>query len=749
MSVRTKLILIFLLVSVVPLAALTFISYTNSISSLRMLVQRDSRAAAADIQARVSSLNTEIQRRVADVTELPELQELDAGRPLDRQASARVAQAMQQQVSDRWSLFSDLEFVPGMAPPAPPPRPAGGRPVPPPPPVPSPRAAAPPQPEPRQEERSAREGEEGEKDTWSMKIILPDFARLDPAAPGDGTPTVKEYRLDFVDGAPTEETLEALSTGVVENLVRLPGFLLQTGESGSIKLRNLGEDLREGMAASLPGVESPEFMRLLDEAEREGSQSIVLPVQGEAGVVGNVVARIRPDRVLSQVFEGMAPSAGEIAFAVDPAGEIHARSPEDLRQLHELGLATAAAPGPEGQVPRPTVPDPEELASALRKPDWIAVIQQNAETGYAFGVVRQVATEIQDIRQATLFNLFLGFILIGLAGSGIIVFSRRMTLGLEALTEGARRIAEGDLGHRIAARRRDELGQLAGAFNDMAADLAVTRKRLLEQERVRRELEIAREIQRESLPRRPYSSDDLEIFGRSIPSNEVGGDFYNFVPLAEGRLAVLIGDVSGKGVPAALMMAEVQATLRTLLQYQHDVGRVAKLLNTELCRTKPDNIYLTLFLGILDREAGTLTYVNAGHSPPFLLKGGDGALVELPSSTRPVGLYEEFDTGAEIVPLREGDLICLYTDGVVESTGTDGTEEFFGRHRVEEAIRQCAGGSLPMVMDEVARRLTGFHGSDSLEDDATLVLVRIGWDEARRSRPARQAEATAGTGLPH
>jgi sigma-B regulation protein RsbU (phosphoserine phosphatase) len=464
--------------------------------------------------------------------------------------------------------------------------------------------------------------------------------------------------------------------------------------------------------------------------------------------VGNVIARIRSDRVLAQVPEGVGTGAGEIPFAIDPSGELHTSGPEDLAVLHDLGLATRGkVPEDGGEAPRPTVANPEQLAAAVNKPDWIAVIQQNAETGYTFGVVRQVASEVQDILEATLINLFVGFVLIGMAGVGVFVFSRRMTMGLEALTDGARRIAEGDLGHRIEARRRDELGQLAGAFNDMAADLAVTRKRLLEQERVRRELEIAREIQRESLPRRPYTGDEVEIFGRSIPSNEVGGDFYNFLPLDRGRLAVLIGDVSGKGIPAALMMAEVQATLRTLLQYEHSLGRVMRQLNSELVRSKPDNVYLTLFLGILDRDAGTLTYVNAGHTPPFLLRAAGGLVEELPSSTRPVGLYEEFDATPEQIAVGRGDLICLCTDGVVESVGTDGTEEFFGRQRVEAAIRQLAGSPLPSVMDEVARRLTGFHGSDALEDDATLVLVRIGWGEGKRIHPPQAESVATGTGL--
>ncbi len=319
-----------------------------------------------------------------------------------------------------------------------------------------------------------------------------------------------------------------------------------------------------------------------------------------------------------------------------------------------------------------------------------------------------------------------------------------MTHGLEALTDGARRIASGDLDHRILARRKDELGQLASAFNEMAADLETSRRNLLEQERVRRELEIARTIQRDSLPRQPFNSSAVEIFGRSIPSHEVGGDFYNFLPLANGRIAILVGDVSGKGVPAALLMAEVQATLRTLLQYRQDVGKVMGELNTEICNTKPDNVYLTLFLGILDCDAETLTYVNAGHTPPFAVRASDGRVEELVSTSRPVGLLEDSVMVMETVSVEPGDVFCLYTDGVTESAREQG-EEFFGSERIQAAVRSRFDADLPHMLDEVSGRLKEFHGGRELEDDATMVLARFRGGESRqRPLPGRDVDVVNG-----
>ncbi|MFQ5671006.1 MAG: PP2C family protein-serine/threonine phosphatase [Acidobacteriota bacterium] len=744
MSVRNKLILIFLSVSVVPLAALTFLSYSNSIRSLRDLVERDDGAAARDLQHRLSNLNGEIERRIAAITRLPALRSLDLDRPMSPEETTEIAEEMQGQVRDRWSLFSGLEFLPARGD-----APAG-------------KADPPPGRE--------RSGEPGPS---SVRLILPDFSRLARAGtPGEGPAEdlkVKVYSLDFVEGVPTEKTLEVLAGEVMENLVRLPGFLVQTGVSGHrITLRNLGQEVtrefvdtsaqeeasraaprsptgsagRTGPSPASAGTRPAAMLKRLDELAEKGSRAIALPVHSATGVVGEVVARLRPDRVLSRVFEGFPLGESEIAFAVDPEGRVYAREAADLDRLRRLGLVRGEpAQGP----PMAAETDAQALARCMNEPDWITVIQKNDETGYSFGVVRQVSGELRSIRRATLLNLTLGFIFIGLAGSGILVFSGRMTRGLEALSRGAGRLAAGDLDHRIRAAGKDEIGELAVAFNNMAADLAASRRRMVVQERVQRELEIARHIQGNSLPRAAFHGQEMEVFGRSIPSHEVGGDFFNFLPLGAARVALLIGDVSGKGVPAALMMAEVQATIRTLLRYDDDVERVVDLLNGEVTRNKPANAYLTLFLGVLDWEAGILTYVNAGQTPPFLLRAAEGDVVELPPNCRPVGLYEDLPIRAERVEVGCGDLLCLYTDGVVESTPLHG-EEFFGARRLEEVVREAADEPLEEVMDRVARRLTGHHGDPTLEDDATMLLVRLKEGKPGKPLPGEAKDPLA-TGL--
>ena len=770
MSLRAKIILIFLGLSVVPLAALSFLSYTNSIRSLKDLVQRDNRVAATDLQRRVSQLNGEIRSRVEDVARLPELQTVAPGGLQEADRAARLARAMQARVSDRWSYFSDLEFQPVAVRRATPGAPAQPAPAaePPRPPTVAAAPAAPPVPGvPAIASSSSAEGSVvrvGDGKDWSMKVILPDLTGM---VAGQGAPTVREYVLDFKNGAPTEESLGRMQGDMVENLVRLPGFILQPGGDGGIRLRNLFDgtestDKEGGPIPNSPPL-SPEtglpasvaerraFFRRLEEAERRGTQAIRMPVRNPSGEIGTVVAHIRPDRLLAQIFDRTTLEEGEIAFAVDPSGRLHGSTPADLTALAQLGLVGhedgpdggAAGGALTGDASAPAISaDPEVLAGAVRNPEWISVIERDEQTGYVFGIVRPVGRELERIRTAAATNLMLGFAFIGLAGSGVIVFSHRVTRGLGDLSAGARRIAGGDLSHRIASLRRDEVGQLASAFNDMAMNLEESRSRLVAQERVQRELEIARSIQRDSLPHGELGSSDLDIAGRSISSLEVGGDFFNVLPLGGRRTALLIGDVVGKGVPAALLMAELQATLRTLLRYDTDVERVMGLVNTEMARDKADHIYLTGFLGVLDHTLGTLVYVNAGH-PPALLLRATGGLVELGPTARPIGMFEDSVMTAHSVEIGVGDLLLLYTDGVVECSAAEGGE-FYGGTRLQSLLRGAATRPLARVLDELEERLKGFHGPGSFDDDATFVVARV----RTAGEAVRASSVTAAAGVP-
>jgi sigma-B regulation protein RsbU (phosphoserine phosphatase) len=273
----------------------------------------------------------------------------------------------------------------------------------------------------------------------------------------------------------------------------------------------------------------------------------------------------------------------------------------------------------------------------------------------------------------------------------------------------------------VSVPRSAELARLAETFNRMARDLRRNQEQLLEQERLRKELEIGRRIQAELLPRAPLRAPFAEVGGLSIPAREVGGDFFNYFPLREGEVAVVLGDVSGKGVPAALLMANLQATLRARLALEPDLARLADLLDREMESEAPLAPYVTLFLAVLDGQRRRLRYVNAGHHTQFLRRAG-GDIERLVSTGRPPGLYpgggyEEIATG-----FGAGDALFLFTDGIVEAEDESG--EPFGMERLEAVLRVGPARDLPGLLAGIHEAVRRHQGPVEAADDATLLALR-------------------------
>jgi sigma-B regulation protein RsbU (phosphoserine phosphatase) len=266
-----------------------------------------------------------------------------------------------------------------------------------------------------------------------------------------------------------------------------------------------------------------------------------------------------------------------------------------------------------------------------------------------------------------------------------------------------------------------EFARLAETFNRMARDLRRNQEQLLKQERIRKELEIGRRIQEELLPRAPLRSPFAEIGGLSIPAREVGGDFFNYFPLGEGEVAVLLGDVSGKGVGAALLMASLQATLRARLALEPDLAKLVDGLDREMGRDEPLAPYVTLFLAVLEGDSGRLRHVNAGHNTQFIRRR-EGEIERLVSSGRPPGLYPGGGYVQEAVVLDEGDALFLFTDGVVEAEDESG--EPFGMERLEAVLSVHRADDLAALVANVHEAVRTHRGPREADDDATLLALR-------------------------
>jgi serine phosphatase RsbU (regulator of sigma subunit) len=235
------------------------------------------------------------------------------------------------------------------------------------------------------------------------------------------------------------------------------------------------------------------------------------------------------------------------------------------------------------------------------------------------------------------------------------------------------------------------------------------------------ELEVAREIQLAMLPTGTYSAGDAEICGVTRPANTVGGDFYDILPLKDGRVLVTIGDVAGKGSPAALLMALLLAVLRTLVDEDLAPTALVARLNRQICRHSPASRFITLFYAVYTPGSGALTYVNAGQNPP-LLRRANGTLERLEGTGVALGMFDESQYTAVDTRVDPGDLLVLYSDGITEA------EDPAGRPFEESGLERLVaarGGESPAVLAPAILRAVEAHARDSrFTDDLTVLILK-------------------------
>src|SRR5215207_7391968 len=241
----------------------------------------------------------------------------------------------------------------------------------------------------------------------------------------------------------------------------------------------------------------------------------------------------------------------------------------------------------------------------------------------------------------------------------------------------------------------------------------------VERERIEQELEVARSIQQASLPEEVPTPEGWQIAPYYQPAREVGGDFYDFLELADGRLGVVVGDATGKGVPAALMMASTRSTLRAVAQACESPGDALRRVNDPLATDIPSNMFVTCFYAILDPKSATLSYANAGHDLPYLHRNGEAE--ELRARGMPLGLMPGMSYEEGEVSLGEGGCVLFYSDGLVEAHDPQG--EMFGFPRLRRLVAEH--GEERMLVDFLMEELSSFTGQGwEQEDDITLLTLR-------------------------
>jgi len=309
-----------------------------------------------------------------------------------------------------------------------------------------------------------------------------------------------------------------------------------------------------------------------------------------------------------------------------------------------------------------------------------------------------------------------------------VLTTRRLVRRVRRLAGATAQFANGDYTQRVPVSRQDEIGQLEHQFNQMAQQLVESiaqqqalveqQARLEERARIEQELRAAQYIQRALLPKEVPTLTGWQLTPYYQPAREVGGDFYDFLPLADGRLGLVIGDATDKGMPAALLMATTCTMLRTAAQATTSPGEVLARVNDLLYTTVPSGMFATCFYAILDPGSGRLCYANAGHDCPYRRQSSGAS--ELRARGMPLGMmpgtcYEEQET-----ILDPGESILFYSDGLVEAHNP--ARDMFGLPHLKALIGAHPGGN--ELIDFLLRELATFTGNDwEQEDDVTLVAL--------------------------
>ncbi|MBI2677182.1 MAG: SpoIIE family protein phosphatase [Candidatus Koribacter versatilis] len=448
--------------------------------------------------------------------------------------------------------------------------------------------------------------------------------------------------------------------------------------------------------------------------------------------------------------------SGNVDFNVDDASSPATPTPEAPARQRQHRPRIVLSPVEGGSLPKPAFSwDTERtFGSVFGVTDW-----ENGQTGAALLQVRTRGSVLYSrlfrglAGWGTLFAIFIGAIAIAFAIIELVALSlglglsRTITKSISNLYRATLQIKGGDFSHRIQVEGRDQLAELQRSFNAMTEDIERLILEQKEKERLQGELAIAQEVQDQLFPHAAPGLPTLEVHGVCKPARTVSGDYYDFLPFGEGKLGIAVGDISGKGISAALMMATVHSAVRA---YER-LGRAAlpafrqaaavpggesaalmahatqspasalALLNRHLYETTPLEKYATLFLGIYEESDRTLTYSNAGHLPPYIVSA-EGSVRKLDAAAGlMVGLFDQPKYEDAHIVLEPGDVFVAFSDGVIEPENDFGE---FGTGRLLEIVRAHRSEPLARTSEAVIQAVQDWIGAGEQPDDITLVLAR-------------------------
>lgn len=673
MKIRTQLVLAFLLLSVLPLTGIVLYSYVSSQRAVRKVVEAEAEELTQEMNGRMATIRAELGRSAERVSEIP----------VSTLELPEVLRAM----GESAALIDSVEFTPAV-------------------------------PEPPDEEEAEAETEVEEPvEAPPAPEALPTIPSAPPAQPAPpAPPVIIDVHGILEEVAKAQAEVGAVVGGDPEIQRMVDEATRKAAEAAGQRIVVHSPD-NEELEKRVREVEdrNRELQARLEKQRREArlliGKDIGAPVKEKGGrVVGWVRVQIKPEEIMARVLGRARRERGEIPFAVDKEGKVHAASEEDLEKVKALPIY------------RSLVDSSRQILDG-----WVVVTSKDEESGLTLGVARPIRQSLEELKRTAARNFGYGLALIAFALVGILPLSNRMTRDVGVLQQGAERIAQGNLDTQVAVRSRNEIGALAASFNRMAGDLRSNQEKLVEQETLRRdyerktrELEEARAFQLSLLPKSLPAHPRFEIAVSMETATEVGGDYYDFHLSDGGVLTAAVGDATGHGARAGTMVTVVKSL------FSADSGRSAPReflaeAATAVKRMELERMAMSLTLARVEGE--TLTLAAAGMPPALLYRAATREVEEIALEGMPLGGLA-YDYREVRVPLSPGDTLLLMSDGLPELQDERG--EPFGYVRVRQRFQELGGRHPEEVIAGLGEAARTWTGGNPPNDDVTFVTIRLG-----------------------
>lgn len=519
----------------------------------------------------------------------------------------------------------------------------------------------------------------------------------------------------------------------VEAPRQLPTWVSCNGFQGLLAYANLDDPIPARQGAELV-VNGQAVGRDVDLVAR----AIVMP-DSAAPTYAVIVDLLVNDSVRSELRTETGVDLATVRTMRDSAPVLRAKRPV---AEHEPGNSMTSLPGVSASFPEVV----DWATGETRSGTVVARMQLSIAEMYARMAAAQGA-----IGQGLLIVLLaigvLFLIIEAIALTAGLALARSITGSVHELFTGTERVRLGDFGHKIAIHARDQLGELAVSFNSMTASIEDLLRVEREKKRLEDELRIAHDIQMSLLPQGPLGFPGVSVTSVCVPAREVGGDYFDILPLDEHRVGVLIADVSGKGTSAALYMAEMKGLMLSLSRNHSSPRELLCTANQIIADHLNSRSFITMIYAIIDTRARTLTYARAGHTPLLCCPGPNSptrGLRLLAPEGMVLGLnlgdHNIFDRLLEeqTMPIHEGDIFLLYTDGISEAMNA--ADDCFGEERLGTIVEEHAHLPSDQLRERILREIAAFVGDAPQHDDMTMILLRIDADGPSAGQPGVHAD---------